>query len=124
VAAQALNGAGLMRLLPAYILAYGVLAVVELRIPPRSPQSFVSCVLRIAGVCLNLYVGLVSLPAALRESLLAPLAHGLPAFLVALIFYWVPPFYPAGRRQEFWKWAIGAVVFAVLWGGFGPHFAA
>ena len=116
VGANAIRDAGWMRLLPAYMVCYGVVTIVEYWIPPRPPQSFVSWALKVVGVILNLYVGLVTLPASLKNSLPTPLAYGLPAFVVFLIFYWVPPLYPIKRKNALWKWVIGAAAFAALWG--------
>ncbi len=120
-AAQALHGAGVLRLLPAYLAAYGVATAVEYWVPPRPPERFVPWLLRVAGVCLNFYVGLVTMPESLRGSLPSPLAYFLPAFLVFLAFYWVPPLYPVKRNVPLWKWALFAAGFAAFWGLGVPH---
>ena len=115
VAARATSDAGWMRLAPAYLACFGAASLVEYWVPPRPPRSFLSHALRSAGIVLNLYVGLVTLPESLRNSLPTPLAYGLPAFVVFLMLYWAPSLYPTGKTLTFWKWVMMSAALAAWW---------
>ncbi|HVF44112.1 MAG TPA: hypothetical protein VM936_13905 [Pyrinomonadaceae bacterium] len=121
LAAGAIGEAGWMRLAPAYLACCGAASLVEYWVPPRPPWSFLSHALRMAGVLINLYVGLVTLPESLRNSLPAPLAYGLPAFVVFLMLYWAPPLYPIGKRATFWKWVMMSAAGAAWWAWVGAY---
>lgn len=121
VAAKALNEAGGVRLASAYLICSGAASLVEYWVPPRPPRSFWSFALRAAGVVLNLYVGLVALPDSLLKSLPTPLAYGLPAFIVSLIFYWTPPLYPMGSKLTFRKWVMMSAAVAAWWAWVGGY---
>lgn len=121
MAAKAISGAGWMGLVSAYLLCFGAASLVEYWVPPRPPRSFLSYALKMAGILINLYVGLVALPESLRKSLPAPLAYGLPAFIVFLIFYWAPPIYPIGKKITFWKWLMISAAAAAWWAWVGGY---
>lgn len=121
IVAQGLNGAGVLPLFQAYMLAYAVAAVIEYWIPPRPPSSFAKWVLKIAVTCINIYAGLQAIPKALSHFLWPPLAYGLPAFSLFLIIYWVPPLYPMKRKDKFKVWILASLGFALFWGWVGPH---
>jgi len=121
LSASAVSEVGWMRLAPAYLACFGAASLVEYRVRPRPQRSFSSHALRTAGILLNLYVGLVTLPESLRSSLPAPLAYGLPAFVVSLTLYWAPPLYPTGKRLTFREWVIMSVAVAAWWAWVGAH---
>lgn len=121
VAANFIKDAGWMRLLPAYMVCYAAATLIEYWFPPRPPERFLPWALKVVGIFLNFYVGLVTLPALLRNSLPTPLAHGLPVFAFCLVIYYVPPLYPVKRKTALWKWVVGSAAFAALWGLVGYY---
>lgn len=120
-AAQALHDGSRLTAFESYVAVYGVFTIFGYWVGERPKQSFLSWTLKVIGIWLNCYVGLVTVPASLHGILSEPLAYGLPAFLVALAFYWVPPLKAthANRAPEFWHWLLGAAAAAVFWGWVG-----
>lgn len=87
---------------------------------PRPRQSFLRWTLKVVGVCLNLFVALVTVPQLLRALLPDSLAFGLPAFFIVLVFYWVPPLTQNKRACPFWLWLLLGAGFAAFWGWAAP----
>jgi len=120
VLARGLHDFYSLPLLHSFIIVCGVGAIIGYWGSPRPRQSFLSWTLKIVGLCLNIYIGLVTVPASLRGQLPDPLAFGLPAFALFLIFYWVPPLRTNRVKCPFWQWLLCAAGFAVIWSWAGP----
>lgn len=121
VAARGIIGTGWARPLTVFMACFAAWTIADYWVPPRPQVSFLSWMLRVLGVLVNFYVGMVALPLSLRHSLPTPLAYGLPAFLVGLSLYWMPPVFPMKGRTALWKWAVMSAAFAVFWGLVGSQ---
>ena len=122
-AAEALDEWSRLTLLGSFVMVYGAATVFGYWVGERPRQSFPSWALKVVGIGLNCYVGLATVPLSLRVLLPGPLAFGLPAFIVALLYYWVPPMKAAGRTTPLWQWLLWAATFAVFWGWWGANFS-
>lgn len=88
---------------------------------PRPKGSFPRWALKMVGIWLNCYVGLVTVPASLRGLIPEPLAFGLPAFVIVAILYCVAPVrQDTGTKWPFWQWLLVAGFAAVCWASLGP----
>jgi hypothetical protein len=106
--------------LHAYVAVYCLICILEYWDSPKPRQGFVSWTLKVIGVWLNGFVGFVSVPQSLRGLLPDELAFGLPAFLVMLVFYWLPFLKRDGVRPSPWRYFLVAAGLAILWAFLGP----
>ena len=88
----------------------------------RPKQSFLSWTLRVVGLWLNLYVGLVTVPVSLRGSAPDWLTFGLPAFVMALVYQWAVPLKPNDTKYTLQQRLMYAVWAAAVWAWAGPIF--
>ena len=107
--------------LESFVVVYGVASLFAYWVGERPRQSFLPWALKLVGIWLNFYIGFVTVPESLRGLLPEPLAFGLPAFFVTLIFYWVPPLKQSSKTYTLWQWLLCAVAIAAFWGWAGPH---
>lgn len=109
--------------LQCYTLLYCVAVIFMYWDTPKPRQGFLSWSLKVVGIFLNCYVGLVTVPESLRGLLPEPLAFGLPAFLIMAFLYCALPVRPdTGKKAPLWQWLLCATAFAVIWGWVGPSF--
>jgi hypothetical protein len=90
---------------------------------PKPRQGFWQWTLKIVGLILNFYIGFVTVPGSLRGLLPAPLAFGLPAFVILfVVLYWMPPLVQtySNRKSPLWQLLLCAAAIAALWGWVGP----
>lgn len=102
------------------MVIYAVAASFAYWATPSPRQGFLRWTLKVVGLFLNLYVGLVTVPASLRAHLPAPLAFGLPAFVLLLALCWVVRSKPGGKASPLWQWLLCAATLAAFWGWTGP----
>lgn len=119
-AAHALHDESRLTQLESYAVVYGIATVFMYWVGERPKQSFLSWTLKVVGIWLNCYVWFVTMPESLRGLIPEPLAFGLPAFVVTLIFYWGPSLGRNSRTCPFWQWLLCAAAFAAFWGWMGP----
>lgn len=104
-----------------YLLLYGSASILGYWWKPKPGPGFLPWALKMVGIWLNCYVGLVTVPESLRGLLPEPLAFGLPAFFITALLYCVIPVRPdTGKRLPLWQWLLWATAAAAIWEWFGP----
>jgi hypothetical protein len=118
---QWLHGWSGWGLLHCYLLLYGAASILSYWTKAKPRPKFLPWTLKVVGIWLNCYIGLVTVPESLRSLLPEPLAFGLPAFFVTLALYSVMPVKPdTGKKWSLWQWLLWAMAAAAYWGSFGP----
>ena len=109
------------RTLHCYMILYAASTVLWYWSGPRPRQSFPRWALKVVGIWLNCYVGLVTVPESLSALIPEPLAFGLPAFVLTAVLYCVLPVRPdTGKKFPLWRWLLFAGCAAVFWSATGP----
>jgi hypothetical protein len=107
-----------------YMTLYCAFTVLTYWKTPKPRQSFLSWTLRVIGIFLNFFVALVTVPQSLRGLLPDSLAFGLPAFVIMLIFHWVPPLIESKKPPPpLWRRLLSAAIFAAFWAWMTPGIA-
>lgn len=112
--ARVAEGAGWLPYIPAVLLAFAVAYLIDYWIPPKPPVSFPIWIGKVIIFVGCLFLGIWLIPALLSKLIWPPLAYAVPAFLVFLSMYWIPPLYPVKRDDSFRKTLILSAVFAVI----------
>lgn len=119
--AQPLHDWSGWRLIACYMLLCGTGSILSYWSKPKPRPSFLPWALKVVGIWLNCYIGLVTVPLSLGGLLPAPLAFGLPAFVVVLALYLVLPLRPdTGKKMPLWQWLLWSLAAAVCWGLLAP----
>ncbi len=105
-----------------YAAIYAFSTIVSYWQGERPKQSFLSWTLRVVGIWLNLYVGLVTVPASLRGSVPDWLAFGLPAFVMTLVYQRALPLKPSDKTYTLRQQLLYAAWLAAVWAWAGPVF--
>jgi hypothetical protein len=120
IAAHALHDWSSLTELQSFVVVGLFATVFGYWVGERPKQSFLSWTLKVVGIWLNCYVGFVTVPVSLRGLISEPLAFGLPAFFVTLIFYWITPLKHKNKALRLWQWLLYAAGVAAFWGWMGP----
>jgi hypothetical protein len=82
---------------------------------------FAIWVLKILNAFIIILLGLWIIPRALSRWIWAPLAYGLPALILFVSIYWIPPLYPIKRSNTLWKWVLFSFGFALVFACIGYY---
>lgn len=122
ISARALHDLSPLTRPQSFVLAYGLGTILAYWRTPKPREGFLRWTLKVVGLFLNFYFGLVSVPESLRGVLPDAWAFGLPAFGFLLALHIVPPLLKVGRDYPFWQWLLFSAALAALWGWAGPGF--
>jgi hypothetical protein len=121
IAAMVFEDLGWLPYIGGFSLASAFALVIEYWIPPKPPVSFPIWVLKILAFFIPILLGLWIIPKVLSRWIWAPLAYGLPTFILFISIYWMPPLYPIKRSDALWKWLLFSFGFALVFAWIGHY---
>ena len=119
IAATVLDDLGWLPYIGGFTLASAFALVIDYWIAPKPLVSFRIWVLKILAFFIPVLLGLWIIPKFLSRWIWPPLAHGLPALILFMSIYWMPPLYPIKRREALWQWVLISFGFALLFAWLG-----
>jgi hypothetical protein len=121
IVANLFNDYGCLPFIVGYTLTFAIAIVIEYWIPPKPPVTFPIWVLKILSLSVPIPLALWLIPKLLSRWIWPPLAYGLPAFILTMANYWIPPLYPIKRDNALWKWVLFSIGFALIFGLIGHY---